>query len=92
MAPEIRADEGMDELLVVEALQDSEPNSPAPDELESDHQSKGSDVTNEFTKVEQPVADNKEDEALDGESLRSVDQMPDSALGSPSTSRAQVPL
>lgn len=99
MAPGVRAEEGLDELLVVEALQDSEPNSPAPDELESDHHSKDPDtVTSEFTlKVDQPVAHNeKEDEVLDAESLRSVDQMPDSALGShetsPSTGRAEVPL
>lgn len=35
MAPGVLVDEGTDELLVVEALQDSEPNSPAPGDEES---------------------------------------------------------
>jgi hypothetical protein len=97
MAPEVRVDDGTDELLVVEALQDSEPNSPAPGDLESDRISKNSDIaeSNDSSKEQQPVARSEEqEEALDIGSMSSVDQTPDSPLGSdevlPSTGRMEV--
>ncbi|CAG7915610.1 unnamed protein product [Penicillium olsonii] len=97
MAPGVHADEGIDELLVVEALHDSEPNSPAPGDFESDQSLRNPPIGTDkvdLLKEKQPVADSETQDALGAESLRSVDQMPDSTLSSPgvpSTGRAEVP-
>jgi hypothetical protein len=100
MAPGVRVGEGTDELLVVEALHDSEPNSPAPGDLEPDQSLKDpTSVQGESSSTsEQPGSymDGKEkhENIADVELLRSVDQTPDSTLGSsevPSTGKLEVP-
>lgn len=98
MAPEVRDDRGIDELLVVEAPQESEPNSPAPGDPESDPSLIAPTPVESETssKAEQFEADSEEQEELPVvESLRSVDQAPSSTLGShetlPSTGKVEIP-
>ncbi|KAJ5555547.1 hypothetical protein N7535_007984 [Penicillium sp. DV-2018c] len=71
--------ESIDELLVVEALQDSEPNSPARGDMESDQQliTPTSTVSETSSKAEQLETGSEEKNELSGiESPRPVDQVP----------------
>jgi hypothetical protein len=97
-APEIRDAQGADELLVVEAPQESEPNSPAPGEPELDSSLIAPTTVESETsaKAEQLDADSEEPEGLPAvESLRSVDQAPSSTLGNhealPSIGSVEIP-
>ncbi|KAJ6026797.1 uncharacterized protein N7446_004603 [Penicillium canescens] len=88
MRPGVHTNESTDELLVVEAPQDSEPNSPAPGDLDSDQSLKKSTLVESETssKAEQSGLDHEEkeeasEEASDVEPIGSVDQKP-STLGS----------
>ncbi|CAI7575638.1 unnamed protein product [Penicillium glandicola] len=96
---EVCVDQGTDELLVVEAPQESEPNSPAPGDMESDSGLIApTPVKGETSsKAGQLEADPEEQEEFPVvESLRSVDQAPSSGPGShealPSTARVEVSL
>ncbi|KAJ5971056.1 uncharacterized protein N7479_000974 [Penicillium vulpinum] len=98
MAPEVRIDQGTDELLVVEAPQESEPNSPAPGDLESDSGliAPIPVESEESSKAEQLEADSEEQEELPVIELRrSVHQVPSPTSSShealPSTGRVEVP-
>lgn len=98
MAPEVRDDQGTDELLVVEAPQESEPNSPAPGDPESASSLIAPTPVESETssKAEQFEADPEEQGELPVvESSRSVDQAPSSTLRShealPSTGRVEIP-
>ncbi|KAJ5472522.1 hypothetical protein N7530_006523 [Penicillium desertorum] len=97
-APEIRDAQGADELLVVEAPQESEPNSPAPGDPELDSSLIAPTTVESETsaKAEQLDADSEEPEGLPAvESLRSVDQAPSSTLGNhealPSIGSVEIP-
>ncbi|OQE16844.1 hypothetical protein PENFLA_c026G09713 [Penicillium flavigenum] len=97
-APELRDAQGADELLVVEAPQESEPNSPAPGDPEFDSSLIAPTTVDSETssKAEQLEADSEEQEELPAlESLRSVDQAPSSTLGNhetlPSTRSVEIP-
>lgn len=97
MPSEIRVDEDTDQLLVVEAPQESEPNSPAPGdpELEQALMAPTPVESETSSKAENIEADSEDtDRVPDLESLRSVDQAP-STPGShealPSSQRVEVP-
>lgn len=97
IAPALRS-ESIEELLVVEAPQDSEPNSPAPGDPESNQSLKAPTPVESETssKAELPEVYFEDREALlDIESLRSVDQASSSPMGShealPSTAKGEVP-
>jgi hypothetical protein len=84
----VHTNESTDELLVVEAPQDSEPNSPAPGDLDSDHSLKKSTPVDSETssKAEKSGLNHEEkedasEEAPDAEPIGSVDHTP-STLGS----------
>jgi hypothetical protein len=88
MRPGVHTNESTDELLVVEAPQDSEPNSPAPGDLDADQSLKKSTPVESETssKAEKSGLDHEEkeeasEEASDVEPIGSVDQTP-STLGS----------
>jgi hypothetical protein len=88
MRPGVHTNESTDELLVVEAPQDSEPNSPAPGDLDSDHSLKKSTPVDSETssKAEKSGLNHEEkedasEEAPDAEPIGSVDHTP-STLGS----------
>ncbi|KAJ5780950.1 hypothetical protein N7457_006110 [Penicillium paradoxum] len=98
MVPQMRVGEGTDELLVVAAPQESEPNSPAPGDLESDQSLIAptpfeSETSSNAEHIEVDTGYKGED--FDTESLRSVDRAPSSTRSShealPSTSRLEVP-
>jgi hypothetical protein len=98
MAHGMRVDESIDELLVVKALQDSEPNSPAPGDMESDQHliAPTSAESETSSKAEQPEIGFEGNDELSGiESLRPVDQAPsqtpDSEEALSSTGRVEVP-
>lgn len=97
-APEVRDAQGADELLVVEAPQESEPNSPVPGDPELDSSLMAPTTVDSETssKAEQLEADSEEQEELPAVgSLRSVDQAPSSTLGNhealPSTGSVEIP-
>ncbi|KAJ6178424.1 hypothetical protein N7519_008885 [Penicillium mononematosum] len=97
-APEMRDAHGADELLVVEAPQESEPNSPAPGDPELDSSLIAPSTVDSETsaKTEQLEADSEEQEELPAvESPCSVDQAPSSTLGNhealPSTESVEIP-
>ncbi|KAG0154419.1 hypothetical protein PDIDSM_1801 [Penicillium digitatum] len=79
MALEVRNHQGTDELLVVEAPHESEPNSPAPGDLELDSSLIAPNLVESETpfKTGQLETDSEAQEELPAvESLRSVDQTP----------------
>ncbi|KAJ5154163.1 uncharacterized protein N7500_009602 [Penicillium coprophilum] len=98
MIPEVRVDQGIDELLVVEALQDSEPNSPAPGDFEPDSSLIAPTPVESETslKTERIEADSKRQEPLPAiESPHPVDQEPSPMPGNhealPSTGSVGAP-
>jgi hypothetical protein len=88
MPPGVHVGEGTDELLIVEALHDSEPNSPAPGDLETDQSLRvPTSVEGENSSKAKPSGAHSDEnggheDASDVGSLRSVDQRPDSTLDS----------
>ncbi|KAI2725771.1 hypothetical protein DTO006G1_2285 [Penicillium roqueforti] len=104
MPPEVRANQGTDELLVVEAPQESEPNSPAPGDPESDSSLIAPTPVESETplKAEQLEVNHEGQGRLEEqgqlpavESPCSVEQVPSSAPGShetlASTERVETP-
>jgi hypothetical protein len=77
----VHTNESTDELLVVEAPQDSEPNSPAPGDLDADQSLKKSTPVESETSSKAEKSGLDHEEASDVEPIGSVDQTP-STLGS----------